>query len=185
MSFANLINIPFKIAAGETLALPGGSWDFLYVAELTANANVIADAENFRVPLVSGRRININEKIVQAVNIENRGSGEISGLLVAGSGDITDSQVVGTISVTVNDSVNGLAENTITGAAQSIAANSSRKKLYLYAPDTNGGVIWIGSTETGSGIALQPGGSFDAAITGAVDFIGTLAGDKLQALEVV
>ena len=98
--FANIDAIEFAIDAGEKLSIPGGNWDFLQVDDLTPGADIVARGSSFRVPLIVGRKIKLLESEIGTVEIENRGDGKITGILYVGSGDIQDSTIVGTVSVT-------------------------------------------------------------------------------------
>lgn len=83
------------------------------------------------------------------------------------------------------DTLNGLAQLVITGAAQSVAGNLDRKRLVLMADQGNAGVVWIGSGVVGLGLPLPAGGIYEGPIAGALDLIGTSAGDLVNLAEVV
>lgn len=99
---AFLDNIPFSIPAGGALPLPAGNWDFIYIAELNSDADLLVESASFRVPMIVGRRVEVADSMVGVVQITNRGSVSAVGVLYVGSGDIRDSTVVGTVAV-VND----------------------------------------------------------------------------------
>lgn len=98
-NFSFVDNIPFKIAAGDSLPIPAGSWEYLYMASLTGG-DLLVEGAGFRVPLILGRQIRVKEKETGVILLTNNGSTEASGVLYAGAGDIEDRGIIGSVSVT-------------------------------------------------------------------------------------
>ena len=98
-SFAFVDNFPFTIAAGDSLSVAAGSWDYFYLASLSGG-DLLAEGAAFRVPLILGRQIRVNEPETGTITLTNRGDSDASGVIYAGSGDIEDRGVVGSVSVT-------------------------------------------------------------------------------------
>jgi len=92
-------NIPFSIAAGESLPLPAGSWDYLYMAELSGG-DLLAEGAALRLPFILGRQIRVSKKETGTILLTNRGSTTAAGVIYAGSGDVDDRAMVGSVSVT-------------------------------------------------------------------------------------
>jgi hypothetical protein len=96
----------------------------------------------------------------------------------------TDSRIAGAVSIKQAGEFQGKPELAIDGAAQTIEANADRQKLYLSAPDTNTGKIWIGASAAGNGIPLEPGDVWFEDFNGQLSLIGA-AGDKLHVAELL
>lgn len=98
-NFSFVDNIPFSIAAGGSLSLPAGGWDYIYVAELSGG-DLLMKGNQARVPLIVGREVRFAERETKsALNILNRGGTTATGVLFVGSGDIQDRSTVGSVSV--------------------------------------------------------------------------------------
>ncbi len=96
--FSFVDNIPFSIPAGGSLPLPAGSWDYLYMAELSGG-DLLAEGSGLRLPLILGRQIRTDKKEVGTILITNRGTTTAVGVIYAGSGDVEDMAMVGTVRV--------------------------------------------------------------------------------------
>lgn len=97
--FSFVDNIPFSIAAGESLSLPAGSWDYLYMAELSGG-DLLAEGSALRLPFILGRQIRVRKKETGTILLTNRGSTTAEGVIYAGSGDVEDRAMVGAVEVT-------------------------------------------------------------------------------------
>lgn len=95
----NAYEIPFTLAAGASLVLPAGSFEFVYLSSVSAGASVRLKGSQVSIDLVVGRRVEFGNPTVQPLTLENNGSGSVSGVLLVGSGNVRDSTVVGSVSV--------------------------------------------------------------------------------------
>ena len=92
-------------------------------------------------------------------------------ILQVGDDKLSSNFLAGTVQLKPSGSLIGMPEIVL-------------KKVYLSAPDTNSGQIWLGSTVANAGLPLEPGDVSVFDINGSIDFIGSV-GDKLNAAEVV
>lgn len=84
------------------------------------------------------------------------------------------------------DGYQGLAQLTFAAAgAQTIPANNDRAALDLVAPPGNTGLIWIGGSAAGTGIALPANGTWSQPVKGAVTVYADTAGDNLMVAEAI
>lgn len=138
-NFAFVDNIPFTIAAGDTLSLPAGSWDYLYMAELSGG-DLLVSGDGFRVPFVLGRQIRVKNPEVRTITLANRGSTSASGVIYVGSGDIEDRATVGSVrvvGVVSVDSVPSSEYDTYTKSVVASATGSQYAALALHNPAAN------------------------------------------------
>lgn len=88
--------------------------------------------------------------------------------------------VSGTVKLQPRESFTALPMMTATGT---IAANPARAQLELMADPANTGLIWLGGVAN-EGFPLKNGGTYQVAMTGALDVLFTVGGDKLYIAEV-
>ena len=89
--------LPITVEAGEEVSIPVNC-SFVYVAELVGGS-VVMTTEQGRVPLILGRRVEFNKLETRGIRLKNSGDSAAVMVLIIGSGDVRDSNVVGTVSV--------------------------------------------------------------------------------------
>lgn len=141
MSMTRANNLPFSLGAGESLSIPGGSFEFLYLVEATSGASLRLQGSQVDIPFIVGRRVDFGRPETGEMLITNTGSGTVEGLIFVGSGAVTDSTVVGTVSV-VN------ANKARTESGQAFIVGSA-----VNTPASEYGVIYL-VNPAGSGVKL-------------------------------
>lgn len=96
-SFTFADSLPITIEAGREVTIPVNC-SFVYVSELVGGSVVMTTGQG-RVPLILGRRVEFKDKEVGGIRLKNSGDSSAVMVLIVGSGDIRDSNVVGTVSV--------------------------------------------------------------------------------------
>lgn len=168
--FSFVDNIPFSIAAGDSLSLPAGSWDYLYMAKLSGG-DLLAEGSALRLPFILGRQIRVSKKETGTILLTNRGSTTAEGVIYAGSGDVQDSAVVGEVAITGTVSVSQLPPTSVDMYTAYMGVQVTAAQ-YLYAAIENP----LGSGKT---LSLRTiGGSADSA---SVVRVGRMAGHGVHA----
>lgn len=134
----NAYEIPFALAAGASLVLPAGSFEFVYLSSISAGASVRLKGSQVSIDLIVGRRVEFGNPTVQPLTLENKGSGSVSGVLLVGSGDVRDSNVVGTVSVTNADKDRSVSGVSFFGSRNVSAVASQYSIAYLINPVGSG-----------------------------------------------
>lgn len=146
----NAYEIPFTLAAGASLVLPAGSFEFVYLSSISAGASVRLKGSQVSIDLVVGRRVEFGNPTVQPLTLENQGGGSVSGVLLVGSGDVRDSNVVGTVSVTNADKDRSLSGTAFFGLNNRSAGATEYCVVYLANPAGSGVNLFVNKAEASS-----------------------------------
>lgn len=159
----NAYEIPFTLAAGASLVLPAGSFEFVYLSSVSAGASVRLKGSQASVDLTVGRRVEFGEPTKQPVALENVGSGTVSGVLLVGSGGVSDSQVVGTVSVVDGGLGFVKARQSFSARLSSTPAATEYAGVQLFNPAGSGRLVVVDQFDASSSVASTIGLAFGVA----------------------
>lgn len=142
--FSFVDNIPFSIAAGESLPLPAGSWDYLYMAELSGG-DLLAEGAALRLPFILGRQIRVSKKETGTILLTNRGSTTATGVIYAGSGDVEDMALVGTVRVSNLQKSREQTDtgNQMLGSGRHSGTSAQYSYAQLFNPSGSGVIAYV------------------------------------------
>ncbi|AMO56629.1 hypothetical protein GZ77_03515 [Endozoicomonas montiporae] len=181
----NIRSLSVRVAEGQevNLAISG---NFFFAESANKRFRIETDSGN-SADMSAGRKIELQTQQSNLRIINSLGSGELVASLIYGYGDVSDSAVYGEISIKNAQSVNPMAPVTLSdGEIFTIAANSTRQKLTLYADAGNTGRVWLAG-EKNKGLPLYGGHAHDfTEFSGELQLCGDGSGTQtVYLMEVV
>lgn len=177
---------PYKIesytladGAGEPLFFAGFFFRILECSGASALDVSVDDYDTYSVPVGVGIPVPGG---FSKMRVENHSGGPVTFTIGVGNGPIDDGRFTSSGTVNVSGDVNAtevIATTVPTTADKSVAAttkasvlaaNASRKRVFVKALKANGGAVRVGDTNTGAtrGVELQPGEGVDLPTTAEI-----------------
>ncbi|PHS23394.1 MAG: hypothetical protein COA83_09905 [Methylophaga sp.] len=164
---------------GSFIKVQSATVDVRIIAE-DANGSVVADLK-----MSEGAWVKLPATPFQTIRIENKEAIEVKVVLIIGLGEVDDSSLVGTISISLASTLSNNAATVGTLAALLIPANSAARSHIIL--NNSAGDIYIGNdaaVTTLSGFKITAGQTvtLDKAPTDAIFSVGSAAGLDVRIL---
>jgi len=149
--------------------------NFVRIKSASDEINVKVENKEGRIiadlNLSGGMRFKVPD-IFHTLRVANNNAGSVNAVLVAGVGDVDDTEISGNVTIDGSDAIGTAADVSLSATAQTLisAANASRHEILITNLSSNSEFIRIGDINAGAsrGAELAPGGTISLNTSAAV-----------------